>query len=183
MKGDYMANKEVKKVETAVFDTEKVGGFLAAMMIGAFIAGIGSLVVFFVSLASLAEGTNSGNEAVFFSSFMVGGILCSAGFIATGILINFRKKIAKIFAWASLGIYFLMNAIAMIALMTYTYTLSRYDYDCLECGISGVGYKPTGLPVGVVIALAGCIFVAALQSGLIALYFIISKRAKATLVK
>jgi hypothetical protein len=174
-----MAENKIQKVETEFGDTEKVGGFLAAMMIFAFLFGVYGLVMFFVGLAQLVGGVSNGNQAVFASSIMIGGLICSAGFILTGLFINFRKKLAKLFAWITLGVYFLATTVAMIAIMTITYT--SYDYGSSYYGDSTP--TTTGLPAGVIVMLIGVIFVAALESGLAALYFIISKRAKATLVK
>lgn len=189
-----MAEKKVEKVELVVPDApqkvetefgnpEKVGGFLAAMMVFSFIFGVYGLGAFFIGLAMLVSEPPTGNLAVFSGALMIGGLLCSAGFIATGILINFRKKIAKLFAWITLGVYFLANLVAWVALMTMTYEShitygSRYSYYSDDFSTT-----TTGLPAGTIVLLIGLIFVAALEAGLAALYFVISKRAKATLTK
>ena len=167
-----MAETKVQATEEKVESTERIGGFLGFFLALFVISGIGSLWAFFYAMAGLASGVDGTAVAVLWE-IMIGSILSAGGFIAAAILLGLRKKVTKLIAWITLGVQWFFIAIASITLMTLQIT--SYDYYA--------GSTTTGLPAEVIVLLVGVIFVTLVENGLVALYFVLSSRAKTTLVK
>lgn len=168
-----MAGAKVQMVEKKAESIDRIGGFLGFFLALFVIDGVGSLWIFFYAIAGLAAGADGTMIAVLWE-ILIGSLLSAGGFLAAAILLGLRQKIAKLAAWSVLGVQWVFTTIASITLMTLQTT--SYDY------YSG-NSSTVGLPASVIVMLVGVIFVTLVENGLIAVYFILSSRVKATLVK
>lgn len=152
-----------------------VGGWLIFFMISFGISAVYGLIAFFVSLAALVGGGESASAVV----TVIFAPLIAAASVAAIVFIAMQKKLGK---WISIGTLALTGVYATVltpvaviagcsAVNDFYSSYSSY-YTVSDCpNAAGV--------VGII----GSIFVSWVVAGLYALYFFLSKRVKATLVK
>ncbi len=148
-----------------------IGGWLIFWLVMFGLAAIGYITTFFASMLNLDEAT--GVVSLIFSP------LLAVGYIMSIVMIAMEKKIGKLITWITLGVSGLYSIVNMIvayatasqAVSSYSryrsYSYREYDSDVQQA-----------LPL-----LIGMILVTIVIHALVALYFILSKRVKETLVK
>lgn len=138
-----------------------VGGWLIFWIIVFALAAIGYIAIFFESMTSLSAASSI--VSLIFSP------LLAAGYTASVVLISMQKRLAKLITYITLGvsaIYAIVNSIV----------------DYATGGSSDGYYSSYGSSENSVPMLIAGILIAILMYFLVALYFMISRRAKETLV-
>lgn len=142
-----------------------VGGWLIFWLIVFSIAAVSYIYAFFTSLVIPSGFGVDGIKVVtlLFTPFL------AVGYLATVVMISMQKKLGKLLAFGTLGLSALYTTISsIITYVSATNAVSSYSsYDSTS----------TTLPI-----LIGGILVSLVIHGLIALYFILSRRVKETLV-
>lgn len=145
-----------------------VGGWLIFWMIVFAFAAIGYITAFFTSMMSL-------NSAVSIISLIFAPVL-AAGYVTSVVFMAMQKKLAKMIIFITLGVsalYTIINSI--VGYITVSNTVRSYSsYDYSYSSSSAMDRALPMLIAGILISL--------LVHALIALYFILSKRVKETLV-
>ena len=183
-----MAEAKKRETQTESNESERVGGWLGFFQVIFILEGISSIGAFFCGLAILTSGAD-GASAAAAVELLIGGLILAAGFLTLGVFIGLRKKFSRLLSWIVLGVNFLITAVIAITMMTSTITTQSYStqsqsddyYGYFES--SHTQYVTENLPAPVIMFLLGTIFTSLTENGLIALYFILSKRVRETLVK
>lgn len=146
-----------------------VGGWLIFFMVIFGMAALGYIMTFFVSMMTLSSASSI--VSLIFAPILAGG------YITTIIMIAMQKRLGRLFSWITLSVsalYTVINSIVAYAIVGET--VRRIDeYSYYSSQISHAVDR--SLPL-----LIGSILVSIVAHGLFALYFILSKRVKETLV-
>ncbi|MDO5343581.1 MAG: hypothetical protein Q4F02_01600 [Candidatus Saccharibacteria bacterium] len=143
-----------------------VGGWLIFWMILFSFAAISYISAFFAAMLNLSSAASI--------IMLIFAPLLAIGYVASVVTMAMEKRIGKLLTWVTLGVSAVHSVIVLIVSYVTSYSsYSRYDY--------GYSYSRTSdkeLPM-----LIAMILISLLVHGLIALYFILSRRIKETLVK
>ncbi|PID33515.1 hypothetical protein CR969_00355 [Candidatus Saccharibacteria bacterium] len=149
--------------------TKGIGGWLIFWMVMFGLAAITYIYSFFGAMTVLHSA--NGIVALIFSPIL------AVGYIAAVVAMSMEKKISKLITWASLGVSAIYSVIASIVYyITSSHFNSRYDYISYS-------YSRDGVDVDSLPMLIAFILVSLVLHGLVALYFVLSRRVKETLVK
>lgn len=146
-----------------------VSGWLIFFLICFGIAAIGYIWLFFASMIALSSAPAI--VALIFSPLLAGG------YIASIVLISMQKKLGQLLTWITLGVSavysVISNIVSYVTISNITSNLSDYY---------SYGRAATVVEKSLPLLIAG-IIVSLLIHSLIALYFVLSKRVKETLVE
>lgn len=146
---------------------EGIGGWLIFWLILFSLFAIGSVTMFFSAMVANDMSTAAKVVMLIFTPAL------AVGFIASIVYIAMQKKLAKLITLISLGIYALYGTIGLIV-----------NYVAPAQKASSSYYSSTSTSSDLTFpGLIAAILVNILIFGLISLYFLLSKRVKATLVK
>ena len=147
-----------------------VGGWLIFWLILFGLAALSYIIAFFTSMLTLS--TAIGVVALIFTPLLAGG------YIASVVMIAMEKKIGKLLTWITLGVSAIYTTINMIvSYITVSNVAQQYDYSYRY----GTSYASDGVAQALPV-LIGMIVATIVAHGLVALYFVLSKRVKETLV-
>ena len=153
-----------------------VGGWLIFFMICFGFAAVYGLIGFFVSLAAVVEGSASAPLIV---NLIFTPLIAAASVLAI-VYTAMQRKLGKL---VSMGAYAL-GAVYSTILIPVTTIAGCNAYNSVVNSYSYYGAQATDCPgAGGWVGIIGGILVSWVISGLFALYFVLSKRVKATLVK
>lgn len=149
-----------------------IGGWLIFWLVVFSLFAVGYIYSFFLAL-SIPGGFVDGAKIVMllFTPFL------SIGYLASVVLIAMQKKLGRLVTFATLGLSALYSTIASIVTYATTGNLSSNLDDSYGYSSSSYDDSPSGLPM-----LIGGILASLVIHALIALYFVLSKRVKETLV-
>ena len=165
-------------------------GWLAFLIVAAGAAAVGFVWAFFVSISVMSSGLSGVGLGVAIETLIFSlGLAGLFGF--TLFLIVNRRKLAKLWAYITLGVMALYVTVVSITTMFSSWTSETYSsYDCsgavsfCDSGMQGISSTATAvLPASAIVMLFGLIFVTWDVAILIAYYFKKSQRVAMTLVK
>jgi len=157
-----------------------IGGFLIFWLIVFGLYGVGFLIAFFATLASVVDtGLPSGSVGAVAVETMIFGLLICVAYILSVVFIAMKKKLGKLMSFVSLALTALYIVILCITAMTAQICTTSYSYYTSGYGQEICRNRSTGD----IIMLIGLILAALIYAGLVSLYFILSKRVKTTLIK
>ena len=156
MPGQYAQPQQPMQYVMMQQSLKGVGGWLMFFIIWFGIVALGQIAMFFVSMMNLSLPSNV--VAMIFTPILAGG------YIASLVLLSMEKRIAKILSWITIGVSAVYSIVNMIVLFA-------------AGGVDSTGARVT------VFALLSFITLSVAVHSLMALYFVLSKRVKETLVK
>ena len=133
-----------------------VGGWLMFFIVWFGLVALGQIAMFFVSMMDLSLPSNV--VSMIFAPILAGG------YIASLTLLAMEKRIGKILSWITIGVSAIYSIVNMIVLFA-------------AAGVDSTGARMT------VVGLLSFITISVALHSLMALYFVLSKRVKETLVK
>ena len=133
-----------------------VGGWLMFFIVWFGIVALSDIAMFFVAMMNLSLPSNV--VSMIFTPILAGG------YIASLVLLSMEKRIAKILSWITIGVSAVYSIVNMIVLFA-------------AGGVDSTGERVT------VFTLLSFITLSVAVHSLMALYFVLSKRVKETLVK
>ena len=158
-----------------------LGGWLIFWMILFGLYSVSFLIAFFICLAGTVEaGLPSGAGGAIVVETMIFGVLICVAYVLATIFIALQKKIARLLSFISIGLTSLYIIVICFTAMAIQSCHTSYSYDYLYPTSQQVC---SGIGAGGVILLVGVILGALIYTGLVSLYFIMSKRVKQTLIK
>lgn len=143
-----------------------VGGWLIFWMILFSLAAISYISAFFAAMLNMSSA--AGIITLIFAP------LLAIGYVASVVTMAMEKRIGKMISWVTLGISAVHSVIVLI--VSYVTAYSSYSQYSYSYGYSYTSDKE--IPI-----LIAMILISLLVHGLIALYFVLSRRIKETLVK
>ena len=156
MPGQYAQPQQPMQYVMMQQSLKGVGGWLMFFIIWFGIVALGQIAMFFVSMMNLSLPSNV--VSMIFAPILAGG------YIASLVLLSMEKRIAKILSWITIGVSAVYSIVNMIVLFA-------------AGGVDSTGERVT------VFTLLSFITVSVAVHSLMALYFVLSKRVKETLVK
>jgi len=159
-----------------------IDGWLAFNTVAAGVAAVGFIWAFFLSIVAMTAGVSGVGLGVAIETLIFSlGLVFLCGF--TLFLIVNRKKVAKMWAYITLG------AMALYVTIVSITTMFSSTQSCSYGSGSSYFYnmqqhcETVGLPAGAIVALIGLIFVSWAGAVLVAYYFKKSQRVALTLTK
>lgn len=167
----YSPAPQVQQVQYVMMEQslKGIGGWLIFWMVIFSIGAIGYISIFFASMLVLSDA--SAIVALIFSP------LLAAGYITSVVMMAMQKRLAKLITWITLGVsavFTTINSIVSYVTGSNTTTSTYSSYSS-----SDVYLREFEQSIPMLIAT---IMTSLLVHGLVALYFILSKRVKETLV-
>lgn len=156
MPGQYAQPQQPMQYVMMQQSLKGVGGWLMFFIIWFGIVALGQIAMFFVSMMNLSLPSNV--VSMIFAPILAGG------YIASLVLLSMEKRVAKILSWITIGVSAIYSIVNMIVLFA-------------AGGVDSTGERVT------VFTLLSFITVSVAVHSLMALYFVLSKRVKETLVK
>lgn len=176
---------EAKPVETAAnpvqvvlvsqdstAELKGIRGWLLFFLVVLGLNGIGSLMLFFASLAELISGSGSGSDIVSAITMPIIGVVA----IAAAVLIATRKQQGRLASQIAIAVMAVSSVIANIVAIVE-------EISAASCGYSASYFCTPTDNTSTVITGIGTIIVQLVIYSLAAYYFQKSKRVKATLVE
>ena len=156
MPGQYAQPQQPMQYVMMQQSLKGVGGWLMFFIIWFGIVALSDIAMFFIAMMNLSLPSNV--VAMIFTPILAGG------YIASLVLLSMEKRIAKILSWITIGVSAVYSIVNMIVLFA-------------AGGVDSTGARVT------VFALLSFITLSVAVHSLMALYFVLSKRVKETLVK
>ena len=156
MPGQYAQPQQPMQYVMMQQSLKGVGGWLMFFIIWFGIVALSDIALFFVAMMNLSLPSNV--VAMIFTPILAGG------YIASLVLLSMEKRIAKILSWITIGVSAVYSIVNMIVLFA-------------AGGVDSTGERVT------VFTLLSFITLSVAVHSLMALYFVLSKRVKETLVK
>ena len=156
MPGQYAQPQQPMQYVMMQQSLKGVGGWLMFFIIWFGIVALSDIALFFVAMMNLSLPSNV--VSMIFTPILAGG------YIASLVLLSMEKRIAKILSWITIGVSAVYSIVNMIVLFA-------------AGGVDSTGERVT------VFTLLSFITLSVAVHSLMALYFVLSKRVKETLVK
>lgn len=156
MPGQYAQPQQPMQYVMMQQSLKGVGGWLMFFIVWFGLVALGQIAMFFVSMMDLSLPSNV--VSMIFAPILAGG------YIASLTLLAMEKRIGKILSWITIGVSAIYSIVNMIVLFA-------------AAGVDSTGSRIT------VFGLLSFITVSVALHSLMALYFVLSKRVKETLVK
>ena len=156
MPGQYAQPQQPMQYVMMQQSLKGVGGWLMFFIVWFGLVALGQIAMFFVSMMDLSLPSNV--VSMIFTPILAGG------YIASLVLLSMEKRIAKILSWITIGVSAVYSIVNMIVLFA-------------AGGVDSTGERVT------VFTLLSFITLSVAVHSLMALYFVLSKRVKETLVK
>ena len=156
MPGQYAQPQQPMQYVMMQQSLKGVGGWLMFFIIWFGIVALSDIALFFVAMMNLSLPSDV--VSMIFTPILAGG------YIASLVLLSMEKRIAKILSWITIGVSAVYSIVNMIVLFA-------------AGGVDSTGERVT------VFTLLSFITLSVAVHSLMALYFVLSKRVKETLVK
>lgn len=156
MPGQYAQPQQPMQYVMMQQSLKGVGGWLMFFIIWFGIVALSDIAMFFIAMMNLSLPSNV--VSMIFTPILAGG------YIASLVLLSMEKRIAKILSWITIGVSAVYSIVNMIVLFA-------------AGGVDSTGERVT------VFTLLSFITLSVAVHSLMALYFVLSKRVKETLVK
>lgn len=156
MPGQYAQPQQPMQYVMMQQSLKGVGGWLMFFIVWFGLVALGQIAMFFVSMMDLSLPSNV--VSMIFAPILAGG------YIASLTLLAMEKRIGKILSWVTIGVSAIYSIVNMIVLFA-------------AAGVDSTGARMT------VVGLLSFIAISVALHSLMALYFVLSKRVKETLVK
>ena len=156
MPGQYPQPQQPMQYVMMQQSLKGVGGWLMFFIVWFGIVALSDIAMFFVAMMNLSLPSNV--VSMIFTPILAGG------YIASLVLLSMEKRIAKILSWITIGVSAVYSIVNMIVLFA-------------AGGVDSTGERVT------VFTLLSFITLSVAVHSLMALYFVLSKRVKETLVK
>ena len=156
MPGQYAQPQQPMQYVMMQQSLKGVGGWLMFFIVWFGLVALGQIAMFFVSMMDLSLPSNV--VSMIFAPILAGG------YIASLTLLAMEKRIGKILSWITIGVSAIYSIVNMIVLFA-------------AAGVDSTGARMT------VVGLLSFITISVALHSLMALYFVLSKRVKETLVK
>lgn len=156
MPGQYTQPQQPMQYVMMQQSLKGVGGWLMFFIVWFGIVALSDIAMFFVAMMNLSLPSNV--VSMIFTPILAGGYITSL------VLLSMEKRIAKILSWITIGVSAVYSIVNMIVLFA-------------AGGVDSTGERVT------VFTLLSFITLSVAVHSLMALYFVLSKRVKETLVK
>lgn len=156
MPGQYAQPQQPMQYVMMQQSLKGVGGWLMFFIVWFGIVALSDIAMFFVAMMNLSLPSNV--VSMIFTPILAGG------YIASLVLLSMEKRVAKILSWITIGVSAVYSIVNMIVLFA-------------AGGVDSTGARVT------VFTLLSFITLSVAVHSLMALYFVLSKRVKETLVK